>query len=73
MVYALNLVDMQSLLQLLYLFFLFVERPFAFIAPKTYYLAFQSFDFERTRGRLFQKRAVCTKFDIYLPHYVVRS
>ena len=48
MVYALNLVDMQSLLQLLYLFFLFVERPFAFIAPKTYYLAFQSFDFERT-------------------------
>ena len=40
-------------------------RPFGFIAPKTLnYLAFQSFDFERTRWRLFQKRVVCTKFDI---------
>ena len=30
------------------------------------YLTFQSFDFERTRWRLFQKRVVRTKFDIYV-------
>jgi hypothetical protein len=29
-------------------------------------LAFQSFDFERTWWRLFQKRVVRTKFDIYV-------
>ena len=29
-------------------------------------MAFQSFDFERTWWRLFQKRVVCTKFDIYV-------
>jgi hypothetical protein len=29
-------------------------------------LAFQSLDFERTWWRLFQKRIVCTKFDIYV-------
>jgi hypothetical protein len=40
-------------------------RPFDFIAPKTY-LAFQSFDFERTWCRLFQKRVVRTKFDIFV-------
>ena len=41
-------------------------RPFGFIAPKTLnYLAFQSFDFERTWWRLIQKRVVRTKFDIY--------
>jgi hypothetical protein len=40
-------------------------RPFYFIAPKTY-LAFQSFDFERTWWRLFQKRVVHTKFDIFV-------
>jgi hypothetical protein len=41
--------------------------PFGFIAPKTLcYLAFQSFDFERIRWRLFQKRVVSTKFDIYI-------
>ena len=28
--------------------------------------AFQSFDFEHTRWRLFQKRVVCTKLDIYI-------
>ena len=40
-------------------------RPFGFIAPKTLnYLAFQSFDFERTWWRLCYKRIVCTKFDI---------
>ena len=40
-------------------------RPFGFIAPKTLnYLAFQSFDFERTWWRLFQKGVVCTKFDM---------
>ena len=45
-------------------------RPFGFIAPKTLnYLAFQSFDFERTWWRLFQKRVVRTKFDIYLFYY----
>jgi hypothetical protein len=35
-------------------------RPFGFIAPKT------SFDFERTWWRLFQKRVVRIKFDIYV-------
>jgi len=41
--------------------------PFGFIAPKTFnYLAFQSFDFGRTWWRLFQKRVVRTKFDIYV-------
>ena len=41
--------------------------PFGFIAPKNLnYLAFKSFDFERTRWRLFQKRVVRTKFDIYI-------
>ena len=34
------------------------------------YLAFQSFDFERTWWRLFQKRVVCTKFDIYVFMYI---
>jgi hypothetical protein len=38
-----------------------------FIAPKTLnYLAFQSFDFERTWWRLLQKRVVRSKFDISL-------
>jgi hypothetical protein len=42
-------------------------RHFGFIAPKTLnYLAFQYFDFERTWWRLFQKRVVCTKSDIYV-------
>ena len=45
-------------------------RNFGFIAPKTLiYLAFQSLDFERTWWRLFQKRVVRTKFDIYV--YIV--
>ena len=30
------------------------------------YLAFPSFDFERTCWRVFQKRLVCTKLDIYV-------
>ena len=30
------------------------------------YFAFQPFDFERTWWRLFQKRVVCTKLDIYV-------
>jgi hypothetical protein len=38
-----------------------------FIAPKTLnYLVFQSFDFEHTWWRLFQKRVVRTNFDIYV-------
>ena len=42
------------------------DRLFGFIAPKSLnYLAFQSFDFERTWW-LFQKRAVCIKLDIYV-------
>ena len=41
--------------------------PFVFIAPKTLnYSVFQSFDFERTLWRLFQKHAVYTKLDIYV-------
>jgi len=35
------------------------------------YLAFQYFDIEHTWWRLFQKRVVCTKFDIYV--YVLCS
>ena len=38
-----------------------------FHAPKLlYYLAFQSFDFERTWWKLFQKCVMHTKFDIYI-------
>jgi hypothetical protein len=45
-----------------------------FIAPKTLnYLAFQSFYFERTWRRLFQKRAVRTKFDIYVFIFLLLS
>ena len=41
--------------------------PFGCIAPKTFnYLAFQSFEFKHTWWRLFQKRVVHTKFDIYV-------
>jgi hypothetical protein len=41
-------------------------RFFGFIAPKIFnYMAFQSFDFERTWWRLFQKYVVGIKFDIY--------
>jgi hypothetical protein len=39
--------------------------PFGIIAPKTlYYLAFQYFDPEHTWWKLFQKRVVCTTFDV---------
>jgi hypothetical protein len=42
-------------------------RPFGFIAPETLnYLAFQFLDYERTWCRLFQKRVVRTKFEIYI-------
>jgi hypothetical protein len=40
-------------------------KPFDFIVPKMLNY-FQSFDFERTSWRLFQKRVMCTKFDIYV-------
>ena len=41
--------------------------PFGFIALKTLnYLAFQSFDIDHILWRLFQKRVVRTKFDIYV-------
>ena len=36
-----------------------------------YYLAFQSFNHERTWWRLFQKRVVHTKFDIYVDFFTV--
>ena len=40
---------------------------FRFIGPNTLnYLAFQSFELENTWWRLFQKRVVRTKFDIYV-------
>jgi hypothetical protein len=32
-------------------------------------LGFQYFDIERTWWNLFQKRVVCTKFDIYIFYY----
>ena len=38
----------------------------AYVTLADYYLAFQSFDFDRTWWRLFQKRVVRTKFDIYV-------
>jgi hypothetical protein len=42
-------------------------RLFGFLAPKDFYLSFfQSFDIERTRWRLFQKRVLCTKLYIYI-------
>jgi hypothetical protein len=46
-------------------------RPLGFIASKTLnYLAFQSFNFEHTWWRLFQKRVVHTKLDtLYLRFY----
>ena len=44
--------------------FAIVLRPFAFIAPKIInYLAFQSFDFDRTCWTFLQKH---TKFDTFL-------
>jgi hypothetical protein len=39
---------------------------FSYVTLADYYLAFQSFDFVRTWWRLFQKRVVRTKFDIYV-------
>jgi hypothetical protein len=40
---------------------------YTFIAPKTLsYFAFQSFDFERTWWRFFQKRVLRTNLDIYV-------
>jgi hypothetical protein len=48
-------------------FWLSCLGPLVLIAPKTlYYLAFQSFDSERTRWRFFQKRIARTKFYIYV-------
>jgi hypothetical protein len=43
-----------------------VLLPQAYVTLADYYLAFQSFDFVRTWWRLFQKRVVRTKFDIYV-------
>ena len=44
-----------------------LSHLFGFIAPTILnYLAFQSFDFEHTWWRLFQKRVVRTRFDIYV-------
>jgi hypothetical protein len=41
--------------------------PFGFIVLKIFnYLAFQSFDFERTWWKLFQKRTIGTNVDIYV-------
>jgi hypothetical protein len=44
--------------------------PYKIFLPQiwlTYYLAFKQFGFERTWWRLFQKRVVRTKLDIYVP------
>ena len=43
-----------------------VLLPQANVTLADYYLAFQSFDFDRTWWRLSQKRVVRTKFDIYV-------
>ena len=48
-------------------FWLSLFGSFIYLLPKTLnYLAFKSFNYERTRGRLFQKRAVRSQFDIYV-------
>ena len=64
--------NINSLLVLCYAPFLCSHWPlygcnlFGYIAPKIFnYLAFRSFDFQRTWWMSFQKRAMCTKFDIY--------
>jgi len=48
--------------------FIFREiKPFGFLLPELLnYFAFQSLDFERTWWKLFQKRVMLTKFDIYV-------
>ena len=43
-----------------------VLLPQAHVTLADYYLVFESFDFVRTWWRLFQKRVVCTKLDIYV-------
>ena len=48
-----------------------VLLPQAYVTLADYYLAFQSFDFVRTWWRLFQKRVVRTKFDIYV--FIIQS
>ena len=51
--------------------------PFGFIAFKALNsLVFQSFDFERTWGKLFQKHVARSKFDIYVYiiwHLIVKT
>jgi hypothetical protein len=42
-----------------------VLGPLVLLVTNTFKL-FQSFDFECTRWTLFQKRGMCTKFDIYI-------
>jgi hypothetical protein len=42
-----------------------------FDQKQVYYLDFQSFDFERTWWRLFQRRVVCTNFDIYMYVFLI--
>jgi hypothetical protein len=40
---------------------------FGLLTPKDWsYLAFQSYNYECARGRLFQKRILCTKVAIYM-------
>lgn len=46
--------------------FLLLALCFSCSQRYLYYLTFQSFDLERTRRRLFQKHAVCTKLNIYV-------
>ena len=45
--------------------FLIQFIAFSFLPNKAFNLAFQSFGVERTWWRLFQKRAMRTKFDTY--------
>jgi hypothetical protein len=44
---------------------------FGLLTPKDWsYLAFQSYNYECARGRLFQKRILCTKVAIYIVRFI---
>jgi hypothetical protein len=47
-------------------FWLFCLDPIIHSQRPLAYLAFQSFDVQRTWWRLFEKRVVCTKLDVYV-------
>ena len=62
------IIQIYSSFLLLFLYYDVINLgPSVFVLPKILnYLAFQSFDLECIWWRLFQKRAVCTRLDIYI-------